>query len=383
MRNIHGALTGSYLLIHAAPILKRLRKRIISPLIYMYPNVPDYAMPYVKSHPELNFFFSSSVGQAEYHKAGTSIELLYERVTGKRIYDGYQEFLNLDNVFMDNFSMSNFGALNLETGTMDTPHMLVSSTEEIIHGDGGCFLGAEFLGSNLVMGSNEYGITHGYSTTKTLKEAQERGEITGGSLVPTLTLAKDDRVWSDVSCLLRNESVETTSQACPDMTGKAYLATCANMLVNPDIKKDENYKLLRSNAIDGTVLLDGEYYFTSKRMNPGGMLYQFYSKLPTSVSMAGSKLVPIEHSLHINSVIVGPGIVDENGTEVTKDNYTQMLGKKLFIDPVKLYKYGHKAGDSIEYTEHLCCDSKGSGAQDKASEAYKSIISKTFTVKIQ
>ena len=261
--------------------------------------------------------------------------------------------------------------------------MFVSSTEEIINGEGGNFLTAEFLGCNLVMGSNVNGITHGYSTIEKVLEAQARGEISGGSKVPTPTLAKEDRVWSDVSCLLRNEFGETTSQAAPDMTGKAYLATCANMLVNPSITKDENYKLLRSNALDGTVLLDGEYYFTSKRMNPGGMLYQFYSKLPETISLSASKLIPIEHSLHINSVIVGPGIVDENGTEVTKDNYTQMLGKKLFIDPVKLYKYGYKSGDKVEYTEYLCCDSKGSGAHDNSSEAYKSIISKTFTVKIQ
>ena len=233
------------------------------------------------------------------------------------------------------------------------------------------------------MGSNLNGITHGYSTIEKVLEAQARGEFSGGSKVPTPTLAKEDRVWSDVSCLLRNDNTETTSQACPDMIGKAYLATCANMLVNPSITKEENYKLLRSNALDGTVLLDGEYYFTSKRMNPGGMLYQFYSKMPETVSLSESKLIPIKHSLHINSVIVGPGIVDENGTEVTRENYSQMLGKKLFIDPVKLYKYGFQPGDSIEYTEHLCCDSKGSGAHDNASEAYKSIISKTFTVKIQ
>ncbi len=155
------------------------------------------------------------------------------------------------------------------------------------------------------------------------------------------------------------------------------------MLADPDITQQENHTLLRSVANDGTVLLDGEYHFTTKQMNPGSTLYQFYSKLPETISLSESKLIPIEHSLHINSVIVGPGIVDENGTEVTKENYTQMLGKKLFIDPVKLYKYGFQPGDSIEYTEHLCCDSKGSGAQDKASEAYKSIVSKTFTVKIQ
>lgn len=377
----HGARMANEILAVTEPILTRLNKKIIGPLSTPDPKcIIESLLPYVKEHKGWNFFMSNSTAAGGFldpsYSRYTYGELLSELMIDENGLREVSSFVEQDNVF---FVAGSMGNLRFVTGHEDWLQCTISLNEFLNNQEGWLHFGHEINGFNAIMGADYAGITHGNR-----KAVFADGyDVPGGSLVPLNELGKSERVWSNFSQITEGGATEPTSQATSSFTAKAYLATCANMLVNPDITQQENHKLLRSVANDGTVLLDGEYHFTTKQMNPGGTLYQFYSKLPETISMSGNYFIPIEHSLHINSVIVGPGIVDENGTEVTKDNYTQMLGKKLFIDPVKLYKYGHKAGDSIEYTEHLCCDSKGSGAQDKASEAYKSIVSKTFTVKIQ
>lgn len=378
--DFHGARMANEILAVTEPILTRLNKKIIGPLSSPDPRyIIESLLPYVKEHKDWNFFMSNSTvsgGMMLKQDRYTYEELLSRLWIDKNGLKEVRSFVEQSNVFFVAGSMGNLG---FETGHEDWLQCTISLNEFLNNRDGFLHFGHEINGFNAIMGADYAGITHGNR-----KAVYSDGyDVLGGSLVPLDELGKSERVWSSCSFIRTGKSSETTSPATSSFTGKAYLATCANMLADPDISQQENHKLLRSTALDGTVLLDGEYHFTTRQMNPGGTLYQFYSKMPETVSMSDSNLIPIEHSLHINSVIVGPGIVDENGTEVTKENYTKMLGKNLFIDPVKLYKYGLKSGDSIEYTEHLCCDSKGSGAQDKASEAYKSIISKTFTVKIQ
>lgn len=370
----HGARMADEILAVAEPILTRLNKRIIGPLSNPSSDlIIKSLLPYVKEHKDWNFFMSNSTGGYLTNQNRYTYEELLSRLwIDENGLKEVRSFVEQSNVFFVACTM-------LNTIYDDRLQCTISLNEFLNNQDGFLQLGHEINGFNAIMGADYAGITHGMRKA----DFADGYDVLGGSLVPLDELGKSNRVWSSCSFVRKGQSSEATSQATSSFTGKAYLATCANMLADPDITQQENHTLLRSVANDGTVLLDGEYHFMTKQMNPGGTLYQFFSKMPETVSLSGNKLIPIGHSLHINSVIVGPGIVDENGTEVTKANYTQMLGKKLFIDPVKLYKYGHKSGDSIEYTEHLCCDSKGSGAQDKASEAYKSIISETFTVKIQ
>ena len=119
-----------------------------------------------------------------------------------------------------------------------------------------------------------------------------------------------------------------------------------------------------------------------KRVNPGGIVEKYFSTLPSSLNPSSDELVPIPVGVFPNCVVVGPGVVDSNGTPVTSDNYVEMIGKLLFISPVLLRKYGVKVGNNLEYTEHLCLDGEGTGI-DNPAEAWKSICSKLTKISIQ
>ena len=118
-----------------------------------------------------------------------------------------------------------------------------------------------------------------------------------------------------------------------------------------------------------------------KRVNPGGIVEKYFSTLPSSLNLSSDELVPIPVGVFPNSVVVGPGVVDSDGTPVTSDNYVEMIGKPLFISPVLLRKYGVKAGDNLEYTEHLCLDGEGTGI-DNPAEAGKSICNRVSVVSV-
>ena len=127
--------------------------------------------------------------------------------------------------------------------------------------------------------------------------------------------------------------------------------------------------------------MDDEYYGTTKSVNPGRTLEQFFPGTISTCSLSEG-LVPLPSGLYKNSITVGPGCVDGSGTAVTADNYRDMTGRPLYISTALLRKMGRKAGDTLEYTTYLCTDDKGTGASDNASEAFKSICSKTFTLKL-
>ena len=198
---------------------------------------------------------------------------------------------------------------------------------------------------------------------------------------PSEASKNDDKLWSETSQIYAN--TEATSEATPSAAAKYWLASLLNIICNPNISKEEDRELIRNSALEGTVLVDGVEYCKSKRTNPGAAVDQYFSAMPATVSISDlGALVKIPHGLHKNSVILGPGIVDAEGTPLTAGNYVDMLGKQLYISPVLLRKYGLKSGSSAEYLEYLCTDSKGTGAGDKISEAHKSIASKSFTVTI-
>ena len=202
------------------------------------------------------------------------------------------------------------------------------------------------------------------------------------SMHPSEASKNDDKLWSETSQIYA-KNTEATSEATPSAAAKYWLASLLNIICNPNISKEEDRELIRNSALEGTVLVDGVEYCKSKRTNPGAAVDQYFSAMPATVSISDlGALVKIPHGLHKNSVILGPGIVDAEGTPLTAGNYVDMLGKQLYISPVLLRKYGLKSGSSAEYVEYLCTDSKGTGAGDKISEAHKSIASKSFTVTI-
>ena len=105
--------------------------------------------------------------------------------------------------------------------------------------------------------------------------------------------------------------------------------------------------MIRESSLDQRVYWEDELYMIGKRVNPGGIVEKYFSTLPSSLNPSSDELVPIPVGVFPNCVVVGPGVVDSNGTPVTSDNYVEMIGKLLFISPVLLSKYGVKVGNNL------------------------------------
>lgn len=384
----HARTVMDQILAVARPVLKKLGKPVFNPTWYQSMSMVNFG-EYATMHPELNFFSTASVlagGYSVINSDGslswTDEYIAFEEFNDnldhqlKWYYDLFQKALQHQNYYFSMFSFGN-DTTDPRWRCEGSDGWWVQTLQECKDGKVGLY-NSWTLGTDGVMSSDNGGTSHCRSYAKF-----DAGPYNAFSMYPTKAGWDSDRLWQETADLFDPDGQqEATSWACPTACAKAYLMTCANMLANPTISREENKKLIRSTMLDGTVLLDEKYLFTAKRMYPGGAISQFYSTLPQSVSVSSGTLVPIEHGLFLNSIVIGPGVVDAGGTEVTQENYHEMLGKKLFIDPSKLYKYGYKTGDAVEYTEHLCCDALGTGAMDNAAEAYKSISSKTFSISV-
>lgn len=194
-----------------------------------------------------------------------------------------------------------------------------------------------------------------------------------GSLYPTKEHMNDDDVWCETSLWQYGSCDEATSEASPMAMSKFYLSSLMNYAINPSLTVAENRRLIREGCLDHYLYEKGELYGVGKRINPGATIKQYYSNLPESISLEEDALVPITTSVFKGSIIVGPGVVDENGTPVREDNFTQMWGKKLYLSPSYLRKCGYKGGDVVEFVEYLCLDARASGIGGPTSEAFKYI----------
>lgn len=355
-----------------APVLERLNKKILVSMELSPSYNEEFDIHYVQTHPDWHFFMSKSYLGSDWSGGPVSLDEITQLTTDGKPAVRADMF---DNVYFFAWALGNNPHLSInawEDSVIYGPTM-VGTLEQAETGEYGWAYAHLVYGCDVVMGSRYDGVTNGVGSYEMWKSTTY---VT--SVIPTLEYASDSHVWSGSSSLYAE--CEASSPACANTSAKAYLATCVNMLANPSITRDENRILLRDNALDGVINKDGLFYATSKRMNPGGMLFQMFSRFPESISVASSELIPIAHSIHANSIVVGPGIVNGNGIEITADNYREMIGQPLFVSPDLLRRYGYVCGDTAEYTEHLCCDSIGTGAHGRASEAHKSIISKTFTV---
>ena len=200
------------------------------------------------------------------------------------------------------------------------------------------------------------------------------------TLLPVENHKNDDDLWCETSDIMSTGN-QATSPASPAAMGKFYLASLLNYALNPNLTVQENRQLIREACLDHRVYYNNELYMIGKRVNPGGIVEKYFSTLPSSLNLSSDELVPIPVGVFPNSVVVGPGVVDSDGTPVTSDNYVEMIGKPLFISPVLLRKYGVKAGDNLEYTEHLCLDGEGTGI-DNPAEAGKSICNRVSVVSV-
>ena len=203
----------------------------------------------------------------------------------------------------------------------------------------------------------------------------------GWTMLPVESHKNDDDIWCESSQIKGWGGGQETSDASPAAMGKFYLASLLNYVLNPNLTVQENKRLIREACLDQYVYYGDDLYMIGKRVNPGGIVEKFFSTLPSSVSISGDDLVPLPSSVFPNSVIMGPGVVDSQGTPVTSDNYKDMAGKPLFISPVLLRKYGVKPGAELEYSEHFCLDKDGTGI-DNPAEAGKSICNKVSVLTV-
>jgi len=201
----------------------------------------------------------------------------------------------------------------------------------------------------------------------------------GNTRLPVESHKNDDDLWCETSEVLG--SSQATSPASPAAMGKFYLASLLNYALDPNLTVHENKRQIREACLDQYVYFGEELYMIGKRVNPGGIVEEYFSTLPSSVSLSSEELFPLPLGVFPNCVVMGPGVVNAEGTPVTDDNYLEMIGKQLYISPIMLRKYGVTPGSKLEYTEHLCLDEDGTGI-DNPSEAGKSICNRVSVVSV-
>ncbi|MBR5075552.1 MAG: BACON domain-containing protein [Bacteroidales bacterium] len=227
------------------------------------------------------------------------------------------------------------------------------------------------FGADGVMGGDNNGISHCWNG---------EGRPNGISYMPVASRRDDDRIWCDTSHVLGDPgSPEPTSYSTPVATAKYFLASLLNQCYRPDISQQENRKLIRNTCLDQTVYQGDEVYMIGKRINPGGLVPQFFSQLPERATLSSEKLIPLTTSVFKGSIIVGPGVVDAEGTPVTEENYRSMWGKTLYLSPSLLRNCGYKVGEVIELVEYLCLDEKAAGT-GVLDDAFHYIDRQTTTV---
>lgn len=121
---------------------------------------------------------------------------------------------------------------------------------------------------------------------------------------PSEAYKNDDKLWNETSQIYKN--TEATSEAAPISCGKYWLSSLLNTIADPDISNEENRKLIRESALEGTVLVNGVEYCKTRRVYPGAAINQFFSTPPASISISLHIDAPaaIPHGLHKNSVIL-------------------------------------------------------------------------------
>lgn len=197
----------------------------------------------------------------------------------------------------------------------------------------------------------------------------------GHTMLPVESHKNDDDIWCESSQIQGWGGNPTTSPASPAAMGKFYLASLLNYALNPNLSVHENKRQIREVCLDHYVYYGDDLYMIGKRINPGGIVEKYFSTLPASVPLSSEELIPLPLGVFPHCVVIGPGVVDAEGTPVTEDNYLEMVGKQLYISPVLLRKYGVASGSRLKYTEHLCLDRKGTGIGNP-SEGGKSICSR-------
>lgn len=337
----HGTNMAKELVAIVRPFQRKLGTKI---LLYGDPQIDI-----VTSHPELYFYFSSSFGAGSTNPLSTiakdlsDVQLLQEQ----------------PNLQCSMRSIGNTGQYTLSppSGEWNVFAMSPADTTQAHNTDETNFSD----GLDGVMGALNSGRTNFYLGAET-------------TLLPSRTGWDYPRLWAESSDILGGQLLgTTTSPATPVAAAKYYLSSCLNQLVNPEISSVENRDLIRRQTLDNPVYVNGHYYFTARRIYPGGMIFQYYSTMPESVDLSADALIPIGMGVFRNSVIVGPGVVDAEGNMVTEENFSSMMGKSLFLSPSLLRQYCMKAGDAVSMTEYLCLDSDASGAGGKISEAFKYI----------